>query len=123
MKEILKPWQGWLLGFGLVNGYCLVNRGRYFIPDGTQAGVKCSLSQKTEITDRSIAVLCSPIIISVNIRHGRHHIDRDSHAYIRNGRISIDVLAQRPEMVILWAGMHFLKIILHHVTYVCFWMI
>ena len=108
MKEILKPWQGWLL-FGLAMAVIFALGVIFsFLMERKTEVVDVVYHKKTEIT----GIEARSSLFSGNyLREYKTWVDTtsiDSHSDM-NGRISIDVLAQHPEMVILWAGYAFSK--------------
>ena len=108
MKEILKPWQGWLLfGFAMAIVFAL-GVVISFLTERRPEVVNAVYRKKTEIT----GIEARSSLFSDNYqREYKTWVDTtsiDSRSDM-NGRISIDVLAQRPEMVILWAGYAFSK--------------
>lgn len=108
MKDKLKSWQGWIL-------FCVAMAIIF------AAGVLISslLEQRTEtinvVYDKKLEITGiearSSVFAQNYPREYRTWVDTTS-AEVQsslNGRIAIDVLAQRPEMVILWAGYAFSK--------------
>ena len=108
MKEILKPWQGWLLfGFAMAIAFAL-GVVISLLTERRPEVVNAVYRKKTEIT----GIEARSSLFSDNYQREYKTwgdtTSTDSHGDM-NGRISIDVLAQRPEMVILWAGYAFSK--------------
>lgn len=108
MKDKLKSWQGWLLfgvamavifAFGVILSTVLERR-----PEAVNA-VGDKRIEITGIESRS------SIFAENHLREYRTWSDTTStdSGIGMNGRVSMDVLAQRPEMVVLWAGYAFSK--------------
>lgn len=108
MKDKLKSWQGWLLfgvamavifAFGVILSTVLERR-----PEA----VNVVGDKRIEITGIESR---SSIFAENHLREYRTWSDTTStdSGIGMNGRVSVDVLAQRPEMVVLWAGYAFSK--------------
>lgn len=104
MKDKLKSWQGWLLftlamavifALGVIISYLMERRTEV---------VNVVYNKKTEITGIEAR---SSVFAENYLREYKTWVDTVSTGL--NGRISVDMLAQRPEMVVLWAGYAFSK--------------
>lgn len=108
MKDKLKSWQGWLLfGVAMAVIFALGVIISFLLEQRTEV-VNTVYTKKVEITGTEAR---SSIFAQNYPREYRTWADTTStdinSAF--NGRKSIDVLAQRPEMVVLWAGYAFSK--------------
>lgn len=112
MKDKFKPWQRWVL-FALAMAVIFASGVIIsFLMEHSAEVVNIDYKKKIKIN----GIEARSIIFAENYpREYKTWVDTtstDLHSRL-NGRTSIDVLAQRPEMVILWAGYAFLRIIQH----------
>lgn len=108
MKDKLKSWQGWLL-FGLAMAVIFaLGVIISFLMEHKPEVVNMVYNKKAEIT----GIEARSSVFSENyVREYNTWVDTTStglHCEL-NGKISVDMLAQRPEMVVLWAGYAFSK--------------
>lgn len=108
MKDKLKSWKGWLL-FGLAMAVIFVLGVIIsFLMDHRPEVVNVVYNKKREIT----GIEARSSIFAENYPREYETWSDTVSTVLRgnlNGRISVDVLAQRPEMVVLWAGYAFSK--------------
>ena len=108
MKDKFKPWQRWVL-FALAMAVIFASGVIIsFLMEHSAEVVNVDYKKKIKIN----GIEARSIIFAENYpREYKTWVDTtstDLHSRL-NGRTSIDVLAQRPEMVILWAGYAFSK--------------
>lgn len=108
MKGKFKPWQRWVL-FALAMAVIFASGVIIsFLMEHSAEVVNVDYKKKIKIN----GIEARSIIFAENYpREYKTWVDTtstDLHSRL-NGRTSIDVLAQRPEMVILWAGYAFSK--------------
>ena len=108
MKDKFKPWQRWVL-FALAMAVIFASGVIIsFLMEHSAEVVNIDYKKKIKIN----GIEARSIIFAENYpREYKTWVDTtstDLHSRL-NGRTSIDVLAQRPEMVILWAGYAFSK--------------
>ena len=108
MKDKFKPWQRWVL-FALAMAVIFASGVIIsFLMEHSAEVVNVDYKKKIKIN----GIEARSIIFAENYpREYKMWVDTtstDLHSRL-NGRTSIDVLAQRPEMVILWAGYAFSK--------------
>ncbi len=109
MKDKLKPWQGWLLfGFAMAVIFASGVIISLLMEHRSEVVNDTVYNKKVEIT----GIESRSSVFSQNyLREYKTWVDTTS-TDLRsdlNGRISVDILAQRPEMVVLWAGYTFSK--------------
>ena len=104
MKDKLKSWQGWLL-FSLAMAVIFaLGVIISFLTEHRTEVVNVVYNKKTEIT----GIEARSSIFARNYQR-EYKTWADTVSTGLSGRISIDILAQRPEMVVLWAGYAFSK--------------
>ena len=123
MKDKFKPWQRWVL-FALAMAVIFASGVIIsFLMEHSAEVVNVDYKKKIKIN----GIEARSIIFAENYpREYKTWVDTtstDLHSRL-NGRTSIDVLAQRPEMVILWAGYAFstlYRILFIHFVLVRLW--
>ena len=108
MKSKLKSWQGWLLFSGVIVLSFVLGIGISSIMDSRKEVTNITYTQKVKTTG---VEACSTLFSKNYPREYQTWTDTvTTHSLSDFQRdFSVDILAQRPEMVVLWAGYAFSK--------------